>query len=352
MRSPALLLLLAATGLAVAQTASDTPAPPTSDPRAILHAAVPLYDFQDASLHPFHLKATYQLYAPEGKPTEQGTWEYWWASPKVHRETVTSSDASRTTWSTATGRQMRQESGGPLHYFERNIYSYVVDPLPRRDLIDSNRMKLGLKKVSIAGLQLDCLTMQQLWSMNGKLKVPASSTPEEYCFDPAIMALRLKSSNRFISEFNDLVNLNGRELARKVSVIYGKQSAFSVTIDEISDLDPHSEVLNPPADAEIVSTADPENADSNVAAGMLMKRVPPTYPFTAKARRIQGTVILAAVIGKDGKLRDLEVLSSPAPVLAEAALDAVKHWEYRPYLLNGAPVEVESLINVVFSLGG
>jgi protein TonB len=58
------------------------------------------------------------------------------------------------------------------------------------------------------------------------------------------------------------------------------------------------------------------------------------------------------VIGKDGKIRDLEVLMSPDRILSESALNAVKRWEYKPYLLNGAPVEVETMINVVFNLGG
>jgi len=76
----------------------------------------------------------------------------------------------------------------------------------------------------------------------------------------------------------------------------------------------------------------------------------PVYPLIAKMNREQGVVVLAAVIGPDGKVHDLEVLASPSSMLSQSALDAVKTWEYKPYLLNGQPVEVETIVNVTYSL--
>ncbi len=77
----------------------------------------------------------------------------------------------------------------------------------------------------------------------------------------------------------------------------------------------------------------------------------PQYPAIAKAARIQGTVVLQATISKTGTIEGLQVLSGP-PMLQQAAMDAVRSWRYKPYLLNGEPVEVGTTINVVFSLGG
>jgi len=71
----------------------------------------------------------------------------------------------------------------------------------------------------------------------------------------------------------------------------------------------------------------------------------------AKMAHVHGDVILAAVITKEGRITDLEVLASPSSMLTEPALDAVKRWEYRPYLLNGQAVEVETIIDVNFRLG-
>jgi protein TonB len=65
--------------------------------------------------------------------------------------------------------------------------------------------------------------------------------------------------------------------------------------------------------------------------------------------RVSGTVVLAATISKTGTIENLHVVSGP-PVLQQAALDAVQTWLYRPYLLDGEPVEVETTINVVFTL--
>lgn len=88
-----------------------------------------------------------------------------------------------------------------------------------------------------------------------------------------------------------------------------------------------------------------------VSQGMLIRKVQPTYPSLARQARIQGTVVLQALIGKDGAIENLHVVSGH-PMLTGSALDAVKGWRYKPYYLNGEPVEVETTINVIFSLAG
>jgi protein TonB len=106
---------------------------------------------------------------------------------------------------------------------------------------------------------------------------------------------------------------------------------------------------NPP----VVKAAAPKKiaVSSGVMTGMVLVKTTPTYPAIAKAARIQGTVVLQATISKTGTIENLRVLSGP-PMLQAAALDAVKTWRYKPYLLNNEPVEVETQVNVVFNLGG
>jgi protein TonB len=87
-----------------------------------------------------------------------------------------------------------------------------------------------------------------------------------------------------------------------------------------------------------------------VATGLLLQKTVPLYPPIAKAARVQGTVVLQATISKGGTIENLRVISGNA-MLQGAALDAVRSWRYRPYLLNGEPVEVETTVNVVFTLG-
>lgn len=88
-----------------------------------------------------------------------------------------------------------------------------------------------------------------------------------------------------------------------------------------------------------------------VSQGLLVHKVQPQYPPLARQARIQGTVVLQALIGKDGNIQNLHVVSGH-PMLTNAALEAVKEWKYKPYYLNGEPVEVETTINVNFTLSG
>jgi periplasmic protein TonB len=88
-----------------------------------------------------------------------------------------------------------------------------------------------------------------------------------------------------------------------------------------------------------------------VSQGLLVHKVVPQYPPLARQARIQGVVVLEALIGKDGSIQNLHVISGH-PMLTNAALEAVKEWKYRPYNLNGEPVEVETTINVNFTLAG
>jgi protein TonB len=87
----------------------------------------------------------------------------------------------------------------------------------------------------------------------------------------------------------------------------------------------------------------------NVQAAKLMNKVTPVYPPLARQTRISGTVRLHAIIGKDGSVQQLEVLSGH-PLLQQAALQAVQQWKYQPTLLNGEAVEVDTTIDVIFSL--
>lgn len=88
-----------------------------------------------------------------------------------------------------------------------------------------------------------------------------------------------------------------------------------------------------------------------VTEGLLIRKLQPTYPPLAKTARIQGDVVLNAVISKNGAIENLRVMSGH-PMLVTSALDAVKQWKYKPYILNGEPVEVETTITVKFTLAG
>ena len=93
------------------------------------------------------------------------------------------------------------------------------------------------------------------------------------------------------------------------------------------------------------------NVSGSVMAGRAISKTPPVYPRFARDARVDGTVVLHATISKAGTISNVSVISGPQ-MLRQAALDAVKTWRYKPYLLNNEPVEVETSVNVIFVLNG
>jgi protein TonB len=100
-----------------------------------------------------------------------------------------------------------------------------------------------------------------------------------------------------------------------------------------------------------VATPQRVRVSQGVTQGLLIKKVQPNYPPLARQARIQGSVLLQAEISKDGTIENLRLISGH-PMLAPSAIEAVKQWRYKPYILNGEPVEVETQITVNFTLGG
>ena len=86
-----------------------------------------------------------------------------------------------------------------------------------------------------------------------------------------------------------------------------------------------------------------------VTKGQLIYRVEPEYPKIALSARIQGQVLLKAIIAKDGTIKELELVSGH-PMLTQNAIQGVRQWRYRPFLLNGEPVEVETNVAVIFQI--
>jgi protein TonB len=85
--------------------------------------------------------------------------------------------------------------------------------------------------------------------------------------------------------------------------------------------------------------------------GNLIYRVQPQYPQLARQARVQGVVVLRAVISREGKIENLQLVTGH-PLLVQSAMEAVRQWRYRPYFLNNEPVEVETQVTVNFTLSG
>lgn len=346
-------LLFLAIGLpAVGQTTATAPAQSLpKNPRAIFDAAAPLYDFNDPSLKPWHLKATYQLYDDKGSPTEKGTFEYWWASPTTFRSTWTRPSATHTDWHTADGKHSYKASGEPIVFFENRLQSALLSPLPEPGDLDPTKYRLDREDEKMGSVKLPCIMVVPLMPQHGQIQtVPLGLFPT-YCFDSGVPALRASFSFGTVAmEFNSLVKVQGRFLARNLSFFEGKTQLISASVETIEGISPADPAFKPSPDAETVG-ADKAQLAAGVMVGMLVKKQQPVYPQDAKDARVSGKVVLSAIIGLDGGVHELRVLEAPWPSLVASALWSVSHWQYKPYLLNGEPVEVETTVSVIYSLG-
>jgi TonB family protein len=364
MRFP-VVISLAFTAASVLSAQTAPPAAPglPKDPAAILAAAAPVYDFNDSTLAPWHLKATYQIYDEHGQPSAEGAYEYWWVSPQVHRSSWTRPQSSHTDWHTADGKYSFLTSGEHLQYFEYKLQHAFLSPLPDAAELDAATSRLERQEVSVGdGKKLPCvmvipkgvMTGQRQMAMHGDLQsVPLGLFPT-YCFDSNLPALRISYSfGTLTTEYDQIVRLkSGRYLPRQVQIFDGKRKILIAHVDAITGLDPADPALKPGPGSSEPQVVKSVNMAAGIAAGMILKKQVPVYPADAKAARISGTVVLRATIGTDGSIHDLHVVSAPSPSTAGSALWAVSHWEYKPFLLNGEPVEVETTINVIFSMGG
>ena len=106
---------------------------------------------------------------------------------------------------------------------------------------------------------------------------------------------------------------------------------------------------NPPAIVVHKPSPSTVRLPSRLVESTVIFKTIPQYPAIAKVTHTEGTVVLQAIISKTGTIEGLHVISG-SPMLQQAAIDAVKTWRYRPYLLNDQPVEVETTVNVIFKL--
>ena len=134
----------------------------------------------------------------------------------------------------------------------------------------------------------------------------------------------------------------------------GPDIGIPSTTDFSSPYDPSSNIPLPVTGTRAVmpipaAPPKPTFKTSSMLQGSLVRKVEPVYPAPAKSARIQGPVVLEAIIGKDGTMQNLRLVSGH-PMLVRAAIEAVSQWRYKPYVLNGEAIEVETQITVNFIL--
>ena len=334
-----------------AATTSPTSQLP-KDPRALLALATPHYDLSDPSLKPWHLKATYQLFDDNGNPSDQGTFEYWWASPKVYRSTWSRAGSIHTDWHTADDKHFYVDSGKSISLFEYKLETAILHPLPEGADLDPAKNRLDREELKLSDIKFPCIMIVPIMPQHGRLQVVPLGLFPTYCFNPSVPALQIRDSFGTIAEYLDrIVIMQGRYLPRDIKFFEGKQKVLTANVDIIDGISA-TDAAFAPAPTAISPKTDKATIAGGIMAGMLLKKQAPIYPQDAKDAHVSGRVVLEATIGRDGKIHDLSVEEAPWPSLVAASLIAVSKWEYKPCILNGEPIEVQTTINVIFDLGG
>ena len=235
MRAQLLLHSILAYGLAgFGQTAATTPQGLPKDPHAILAAAAPFYDYSDPALEPWHLKASYQLYDDKGNLAEQGTFEYWWASPNVYRSTWSRAGTQHTDWHTADGRHAYQSTGDGLSFFEYKLQAALLSPLPDSGDLDPTKYRLDREELKLGNMRLPCIMVIPLMPQHGQLQVVPLGLFPTYCFDTGLPALRASYSFGTVAMgFNHLVKVQGRFLAEEIVFFEGTRKLLTVHVDTV-----------------------------------------------------------------------------------------------------------------------
>jgi TonB family protein len=153
--------------------------------------------------------------------------------------------------------------------------------------------------------------------------------------------------------------MNGEPVAVETKVQVNFVLSDGKPTDGVVGDQPGGLPLDQPAGAAgaVAPSSDPEKpafpqrirVSSGVIGGLLLSKVNPIYPPEARDQRIQGVVLLKIIVDKAGNVSDVQLISGH-PMLVPAAIEAVRQWKYKPYLLNGKPLEVDTQVQVNFTL--
>lgn len=353
-----LLVLLSPVEAALAQTTQNiTSNPPgsenaasmPSDPATLLTLAARVNGLDGPDLQPWHIKVSYQMFDADGDPQNSGTYEEFWVSPNKYKRTYTSDNFTQTDVATHAGlfRSGNQEWPGAG---EIKVRVLLLQPLIETDLQHGN---LENSERSFGQATLNCVTVKPP-PTNIKVRVMGYSDPyPQFCFEPKNPILRFDSQGAGHNEtvYNNVVSFQGRYLARDIKLTDIGKVRLSIHIETIETVPALADLNAAPDAVGPITGRIKLPSVTLLALGLVRQRTPPVYPASARQAHIQGTVVVQAVIGTDGKVSELHAVSGPAQ-LQESAIDCVRKWEFRRFMVSGKAAEVETKFEVLFVLAG
>jgi TonB family protein len=312
---------------------------------ARLHATAAGSSIDTPDIPPWHLKMDVQLFDAKGKPSEQGTIEEFWASPQLNRTIFTMPSYTVTRLRNKDGLFITKSQDYPPSTLD-DLLGQVVHPMPHEEEIDD--AKPELRKQKFGKVELECIMLDQPLK---NVAFPPLGLFPTYCLDPG------KDTLRITTELGSLMFLRarlgifrGRSVVVEVTGVSNGVTVMSGHVSQLAGVPLTAADFSPTADMQPV-TVSATLVASGVISGKALTQAQPVYPLSAKQNHVSGIVVMHAIIGRDGRIESLHLVSTPDPDLAIAAIAAVRQWTYTPYKLNGVPTEVETTINVNFTFG-
>ncbi len=283
---------------------------------------------------PFVLKIEFRVYDLQGNPVESGTAQESWGP-----------DPTRYFRVDAPSLKEGSESAGipypPSHsresFLVHQALEAIVRPFPKT--LKRTSFAMDQFQQEQGGLTTDCFVL-----------VPPSSRQADtptYCTDSENRLKLLESMETYVAERKNFRKYHFHEVPIDLTISYGGRLALSAHVIELDD-------VMSPADARpaAMTKRDTPTISADVIAGQRLNRPDPKFPKQAKKQHIKGVVVLAARITKQGAMSELEIIASPDPILSNSALEAVGKWTFKPYLLNGEPIELDTVVAVNYHIKG
>jgi TonB family protein len=302
------------------------------------------------NVRPWHIKVKYQVYDSDGRPKISGTYEEYWVSPKKYRRSYTSAGVVQIEVATDHGLYHSGKPGWPSGT-ETRVRTDLVRPMPTE--IDLHHVVLSRHEWSLGQTELGCISLSPKKS-NVTVHVfgyPDWEVYQRYCFGQSDAVLHFKSQGggEFDTYYDNITPFQAHYVARDVRVVNEHRTLLTIHVESLESLSTINEADFVPPPGAIGPVGGTITVDSATLHDHILKSTPPNYPKSAKRKKVQGIVIVRATIGKDGHVVAAEALSGPL-MLRQAAVACVRNWKYRPFLILGEPVQVESKIEFSFAL--
>jgi TonB family protein len=311
-------------------------------PGARLERATANSTLASPDLKPWHLKLDVTVFDEKGKDPHQGTVEAWQSG--ADSRTVYTFGASSSTQLYHDAKFYRISNGSDVPYRASEVLQQFLHPGVRTD--EMTGATPDLRKVDFGKTTLECIMLSQ--PIKRLAYAPLGLFPT-YCLEPG--SDRLRASYDFATRAvirNGMGKFLDREVTTSLTLMEGPVVVATGKVLTLTTYSPQPDEFVPTAEMKLsIATA---RISGGIVAGMNLKKVAPIYPEAAKGNRVSGTVILRAIIGRDGHVYALRPVSSPDPDLALSAIAAVSQWTYKPYLLNGEPTEVDTTIVVNYNI--